>query len=151
MTKKILVFIVVIVILAGAGYAVSKIRSGNDLSSEKAAKLEVTEYSSEGQVVSIGEGSIVISAGRVERTEEDGNQFVNYERTIRFADTVQFTEKGNKTEISADKLSSSLKVGDRAVFYGTVSSGSPTEGELLASRVDILSRGTTNVGIPSGQ
>ncbi len=142
MTKKILAYVIVLVILAGAGYALYQMRGGSAPVSKEEVRLDIAQYSVEGKVVSVGEDSVVISTGKVELTEE-GNKFVTYERTIRFAGTVKFTEKGKQTEISAGNLLSSLKAQDRAVFYGTVTGDFPKEGELLASRVDILNRATT--------
>ena len=149
MTKKILAYVLVVVILVLAGYAFYKMKGGNALSSERAASLDIAEYSVEGQVVSIGKDSLVISTGRVERTAE-GNQFVSYERTVRLADTIQFSENAQKSEMGVAKLLQTVKVKDRVVFYGSGSANSLTEGDFTANRVDLISRGTTPAALPPG-
>ena len=113
MTKKILAYVLVIVILAVAGFAAYRVfNKPDELSSEKAVKLNLAEISFEGQV--IAGGVVTARAGRVQRTDE-GNALVMYDREIIFSGT------------EGKNIFDNLKVGDKAVFYGKGDINSATD------------------------
>ncbi|KKU50223.1 MAG: hypothetical protein A3F53_00975 [Candidatus Zambryskibacteria bacterium RIFCSPHIGHO2_12_FULL_48_10] len=115
MTKKILAYVLVIVILAVAGFAAYRVfNKPDELSSEKAVKLNLAEISFEGQVISIAGGVVTARAGRVQRTDE-GNALVMYDREIIFSGT------------EGKNIFDNLKVGDKAVFYGKGDINSATD------------------------
>src|SRR3989344_1024012 len=88
-----------------------------ELAWEKAAKSAVSEFSLEGQVVSVEENILVVKTGRVEKTEE-GNKFVYYDQ---------------KVTLSGQMIPG---VGDRAIFYG---SNVPARENFSAHRAEIIS------------
>lgn len=128
--------LVVLLVVAGLWFYFSR---PEELASEKAAKLEIAETSFEGEVISISSNEVVISSGKVERTKQ-GNQFVQYDKTISFADKIQFVSNGEETEIELKDIISHIKVGDRAVFYGSGNINSLTGETFTADRIELLNR-----------
>ena len=110
------------------------------LAFEKAADLELSEISFEGRVVSIQPDQVIISTGKVERTD-DGNQFVEYEKVINFADEIKFVASGVVTDIKLEDLSLYLQLMDRVVFYGSGDANLVNDDGFIANRIEFLSRG----------
>ncbi len=141
--KYLIVLVVLLLVVLAGGWAYQFYNKPvEELASEVAAKLEVTTYSVEGDIFSIGTDNVVIKAARVERSEE-GNVVTEYEKTIFFTNPVQFSAKFKASvhpvALSRAELLSQFKVGDRAVFYGQGQlSADGNEDKFRAQRVDLL-------------
>jgi hypothetical protein len=142
MTNKILIIVCLLIVVVAVGWFYNQRNKQADdglLSHERAATLEIAEISMEGSVISVGEDHLVVSAGRIERTER-GNMLVNYDRVVRLSGMVQFAKGDERIEMSAAQVLQNLKVRDRVVFYGSGSANPIGSEEFTASRVDILNR-----------
>ncbi len=142
MTKNILIIasILIIVLVAGWFYKQNKeVADDGLLAQERAATMQIAEISMEGSVMRVESDHLVVSTMRIERTYR-GNEPVEFQRIVRFNNTVQLTEEGERSEISGAEALSNLKMRDRAVFYGSGSVNTMTGEEFTASRVDILNR-----------
>ncbi len=130
MSKKFIFFI----LLVGAGGWIYATLRPEPLPIEEAAKLDITETSFQGKVLSREGNVFVVEASRVERSEA-GNQAVIYQQQVSLT-----------KELST---SSVLKVGDTAVFYGLGTSVG--QAVFTATRVDVLARATTSTPkLPAG-
>lgn len=112
-----------LLVLLGAGALWYFFGTGEELASERAAKLVIAEASMEGVILSRTDRALIIEAFRVERGEE-GNRVVMYERKVTLM-----------PEVSE---SPALKAGDRVVFYGT------DEEPFKVYRVEVLSRAASS-------
>jgi len=139
MENKKLIYSGLVVLLVVAGLWFYFSNRPEELASEKAAKLEIAGSSFEGEVMSISSSEAVIRSGKVERTEQ-GNQFVQYDKTISFADKIKFVSNGEEIEIELADIISYIKVGDKAVFYGSGNINSPADETFIVDRVELLSR-----------
>lgn len=147
MTKK---FVLSILVLAVAGGALWTYYSNKDqkLSYEIAADLPIAESSLEGEVVSETNDGVVIKTGRIERTEK-GNVLVEYEKSIKFSDKIDFVTKLNPLTIKADVVSMSealkrLEVGDRAVFYGAGKVDVTLADAFTVTKIELIAKKTVD-------
>ncbi len=127
MTKKILAYVLVAIVVVAAWFVYKNMRKPEPLSSEVAATLDISEVSLEGKVLAIGKDYVTVRAGRVQKTDQ-GNVLAAYDKTVLFTDEAR--------KVSLAKL----KVGDTAVFYGTGADNPPSKEEFLADRVEVLGR-----------
>lgn len=142
MTKNILIIVSLLIIVLVAGWFYKQKQVVEDdglLAQERAAQMQLVEISMEGSVMRVEADHLVVSTMRIERTAR-GNEPVEFQRIVRFENSVQFTEAGEKSEISGAEALANLKPRDRAVFYGLGGTNTMTSEEFIANKVDILNR-----------
>jgi hypothetical protein len=138
--KKALLIIIGLALI-GAGFWYWRLRGTQELASERAARLQVSEYSFEGEVVALGEDTVTVRTGQVERTNV-GNLFVEHEKKVRLSPktvfSVSFSPEAAPTTLSPAEIIALLRVGDRIVFYGPGEGNSLTADEFTATRVEVI-------------
>lgn len=144
MNKNLIISIIVVVLAGVAAFYGYKYFKSEELTSEKAAKVNISTFSLEGEVISKEGDTIVVKAGRVERTSA-GNRVVEYEKVVQFKDGVKFSQIFRADlapkVISRAELLRTLQAGDKAVFYGSGEENKVNGEIFVADRVEVLSRG----------
>ncbi|MBX4181399.1 hypothetical protein KW807_00870 [Candidatus Parcubacteria bacterium] len=136
--------LLVILVLLGGGFWIYKQAKPEELAAEKAEKLELSQISLEGQIAAVKEGSIVINASRVERSSE-GNKVRQYEKEVFLNTQVIFQASVTQTStevLSAKEVVSKVRVGDKAVFYGSGTVKSLEADKFTATKITILEKST---------